>query len=54
MLLDFIDYFLSHVREVFKLLSLQISSQVLSLSFFWDAYNANVGAFLVVPEVSGK
>ena len=53
MLLDFIDYFLSHVREVFKLLSLQISSQVLSLSF-WDAYNANVGAFLVVPEVSGK
>ena len=36
----------------FRLLALQISSQVPSLSSFWDPYNANVSAFNVVPEVS--
>ena len=38
----------------FQVLSLQIFSQVLSLSLFsfWDPYNANVGAFNVVSEVS--
>ena len=37
----------------FQLLSLQIFSQVLSLSSsFWDPYSANVAAFKVVPEVS--
>ena len=36
----------------FQLLFLQIFSQVLSLFSFWDSYNADVGAFNVVPEVS--
>ena len=39
----------------FQILCLQIFSWVLSLSlffFFWDPYDANVGAFKVVPEVS--
>ena len=38
----------------FWLLSLQIFSQVLSLSLssFWDPYNVNVGVFNAVSEVS--
>ena len=50
--LDLVDYFLSHVWEVFQLLPLEIFSQVLSFFSFWDPYNVNVGAFNVVPEVS--
>ena len=52
--LDLVDYFLSHVREVFSyyyLLKYFLRS-FLSLFSFWDFYNANVGAFNVVPEVS--
>ena len=35
----------------FQLQSLQIFSQIFSLSFFWEPYNANVGMFNVVLEV---
>ena len=44
------DCFLSHVG-IFQLLSLQIFSQVLSLSSC-GPYDENVGAFNVAPEVS--
>ena len=48
--LDLVDYFLSHI---FLDLSAIISSNIFwsPLSSFWDPYNANVGAFNVVPEV---
>ena len=46
--LDLCDYFLFHVREVFS----YYLRPFLSLFSFWDSYNANVGAFDVVPEVS--
>ena len=52
-LLDLIDYFLSHVREVFNYNLLQYFLRpFLFLFFFWDPYNSNVGVFNVVPEVS--
>ena len=51
--LDLIDYFLSHIREVFNYnLFKYFLSPFLFLFFFWDPYNLNVGAFNVVPEVS--
>ena len=47
------DYFLSHIREVFNYnLFKYFLSPFLFLFFFCDAYNSNVGAFNVVPEVS--
>ena len=49
--LDLVDYFLSHVREVFSYYFLKyFLGSFLSL-FFWDPYNANVGVFNV-PQVS--
>ena len=48
-----LDYFLSHIREVFNYnLFKYFLSPFLSLFFFWDPYNSNVGAFNDVPGVS--
>ena len=52
-LLDLIDYFLFHVGEIFNYNLLKnFLIPFLSLFFFWDPYNLNVGAFDIVPEVS--
>jgi len=50
-LLDLVDDFLSHVREIFSCYPLKYFSQVLSL-LLWHPYNANASVFTVVPEVS--
>ena len=51
--LDLIEYFLSHIREVFNYnLFKYFLSPFLFLFFFWDPYNSNIGVFNVVPEVS--
>ena len=51
--LDFVDYCLSHVKEVFSYcLFKYFLRSFLSLFLFWEPYNANVGAFNVVPEIS--
>ena len=51
--LDLIEFFLSHISEVFKYNLLKyFLSPFLFLFFFWDPYNSNVGSFNVVPEVS--
>ena len=48
-----LDYFLSHIREVFNYNLLKYFLRpFLFLFFFWDPYNLNVGAFNVVPMVS--
>ena len=48
-----LDYFLSHIREIFKYnLFKYFLSPFLFLFFFWDPYNSNVGVFNVVPVVS--
>ena len=50
---SWIDYFLSHVREVLDYnLFKYFLRPFLFLFFFWAPYNSNVGAFNVVPEVS--
>ena len=50
--LDLVDYFVSYVREVFNYyLFRYFLWSFLSLSSFWDPYNATVGVFNV-PEVS--
>ena len=51
--LDFIDYFLSHIKECFNYNLFQYFLRpFLFLFFFWDPYNLNVGVFNVVSEVS--
>ena len=51
--LDFIDYFLPHVGEVFNYNLFKYFLRPFPFFFFfWDAYNSNVGTFNVVPEVS--
>ena len=51
--LDLGGYFLSHVREVFNYnLFKYFLESFLSLFSFWNPYNANVGVFYFVPEVS--
>ena len=51
--LDLGDYFLPHFREVFNYYLLKYFLMVfLSVFFFWDSYDSNVGAFNIVPEVS--
>ena len=47
MLTNLIDCFLSHVMEVFSIISSNIFSGRSFLSFFsfWDSYNSNAGAF---------
>ena len=51
-LLDLIDYFLSHVGEIFNYNLFKIFLiPFLFLFFFWDPYNSNGGAFDIVPEV---
>ena len=51
---DLINYFLSHIREVFNynLFKYFLSPFLFLFFFFWDPYNSNVHAFNVVPEVS--
>ena len=49
--LDLVDYFFSHVREVFSYyLFNYFLRSFLSLFSFWDLYNANVGVFNVAPR----
>ena len=51
--LDLVDYFLSHVREVFSYhLFRYFLRSFFSLFSFWDPYNVNVCMFNVGPEVS--
>ena len=51
--LDLAEYFFSYAREVFSYYLFEcLLKSVLSLFSFWDPYNANVGAFNVVSEVS--
>ena len=51
--LDLIDYFLSHLREVFNYnLFKYFLRPFLILFFFWDPYYLHVGAFNVVSDVS--
>ena len=45
---DLIDYFLFHVLEIFNY---NLFKNFIFL-FFWVPYNSNVGAFVIVPEVS--
>ena len=50
---DLVEYFLSHVQEVFSYYFFKYFLRFfLSLSSFQYPYNANVDAFTVVPEVS--
>ena len=51
--LDLIDYFPSHIKEVFNYnIFKYFLKPFLFLLFFWDTYNLNVCVFNVVPEVS--
>ena len=49
-----LDYFLFHVGEIFNYnLFKNFLRPFISPFFFWDPCNLNVGAFDIVPEVSG-
>ena len=50
--LHLINYFLSHIREVFNYNLLKYFLRSFLLLFFWAPYNFNTGVFNVVPEVS--
>ena len=51
--LDLGKYFLPHFKEVFNYYLLKYFLMVfLFVFFFWDAYDLNVRAFNIVPEVS--
>jgi len=51
--LDLGDYFLPHVRDVFKYYLLEYFVMAfLFVFFFWDSYDSNIGVFDTVPEVS--
>ena len=50
--LDLINYFLSHIREVFNYNLFNYFLSPFLFLFFWDPYKSSVGAFNVVPEVS--
>ena len=53
--LSLVDFFLSHIREVFSyylFIYVLRSSLSLSLLPFWDPYNVKVVAFNVVQEDS--
>ena len=51
-LLDLIDYFLLHGREIFNYNLFRNFLILFLFLFFWDSYNLNVGAFDIVPEFS--
>ena len=52
MLLHFVHYFLSHVREIFTYyLFKYVLGSFLSPFYLWDPYNVNVNMFNVVLEV---
>ena len=48
-----LDYFLSNIRELFTQNLFKYFLSPFLFPFFWDPYNSNVGAFIVVPEASG-
>ena len=51
--LDLVQYFLSHVGELFDYnLFKKIFSSFLVLFFLWDPYNSYVGSFNIVQELS--
>ena len=51
--MDLDGYFLPQCREFFNYYLLKYFLMAfLSVVFFWDAYDSNVGAFNIVPEVS--
>ena len=51
--MDLGDYFLPHVRDVFKYYLLEYFVMAfLFVFFFWDCYDSNVGVFDIIPEVS--
>ena len=51
--LDLGHYFFPHFREVFNYYLLKDFLMIfLSVFFFWDSYDSNVGAFNIVSEVS--
>ena len=51
--LDLIDYFLSHVGEVFNYNFFKnFINAFLFFSFLWDPYNSNIDTFNIVPKVS--
>ena len=47
-----VNYFPSHVWEVFGYYHFKYFLRSFLSLFSWDPYNVNVGAFTVVPEVS--
>ena len=47
-----LEYFFSHIREVFNYNLFKYFLRPFVFLSFWDPYNSNVGAFKVVPEVS--
>ena len=52
-LLDWVEYLLFHVGEVFNYnLFKNFLIPFLFIFFFWGPYNSNVGAFDIVPDVS--
>ena len=51
--LDLIDYFLSHVGEVFNCNFFKnFINAFLFFSFLWDPYNSNIDTLTIVPKVS--
>ena len=50
--LDLGGYFLSCFREIFNYNLLKYFLMPFHLFFFWDPYDANVGALNIVPEIS--
>ena len=51
--LDLIDYFLSHVGEVFNYNFFKnVLRAFLFFFFLWDPYNSNTGVFNIAPKVS--
>ena len=47
-----LDYFLSHIKEVFKYNLFKYFLSPFLFLFFWDPYISNVGVFNVVPDIS--
>ena len=48
--LDLVDYFLSHIKEIFSYYLFKYFLRSYFSLFFWDPYNVNLGLFNVVPE----
>ena len=51
-LLDLGDYFLPHFMDIFNYYLLKYFPMAFRfVFFFWDAYDSNIGAFHIIPEV---